>query len=198
MDRLRFSDRENRHLGEEIEAAGGVCLLDMRVRPGGSHHQKFVVLRHPQRPWLDVAFLGGIDLCHSRRDDRDHDGDPQSQPMATVYGRRPPWHDLQLAVRGPAVGDIEATFCDALRSRPGLLLVAVLPLHPDRDGVLSLPLNAVGRNQAVRMRPRPAGRLRIMPPPAAGHRDPLWARALYGTVYDPDGRSRRQRHREQF
>lgn len=110
MDRLRFSDRENRHLGEEIEAAGGVCLLDMRVRPGGSHHQKFVVLRHPGRPELDVAFVGGIDLCHSRRDDRTHAGDPQRQPMARVYGPRPPWHDLQLAVRGPAVGDIEASF----------------------------------------------------------------------------------------
>jgi hypothetical protein len=66
---LRRSERENRHLGEEIDAAGGVCLLDMRVRPGGSHHQKFVVLRHPGRPEQDCAFVGGIDLCHSRRDD---------------------------------------------------------------------------------------------------------------------------------
>jgi phosphatidylserine/phosphatidylglycerophosphate/cardiolipin synthase-like enzyme len=30
--------------------------------------------------------------------------------MAAVYGERPPWHDVQLAVRGPAVADIEATF----------------------------------------------------------------------------------------
>lgn len=110
LDRLRFSARENRHLGEEIEASGGVCLLDMRVRPGGSHHQKFVVLRHRGRPELDVAFLGGIDLCHSRRDDRNHAGDPQRQPMARVYGPRPPWHDVQVAVRGPAVGDIEVSF----------------------------------------------------------------------------------------
>ena len=77
LDRLPFSEQENRHLGEEIEAAGGECLLDMRVRPGGSHHQKFVVLRHPGRPELDVAFVGGIDLCHSRRDGADHLGDPQ-------------------------------------------------------------------------------------------------------------------------
>ena len=47
----------------------------MRVRPGGSHHQKFVVIRHPDRPELDVAFVGGIDLCHSRRDDATHRGD---------------------------------------------------------------------------------------------------------------------------
>ncbi|MFC1406340.1 MULTISPECIES: phospholipase D family protein [Streptacidiphilus] len=110
LDRFQFSERENRHLGEEIEAAGGECLLDMRVRPGGSHHQKFVVLRHPDRPEHDIAFVGGIDLCHSRRDDADHDGDPHAQPMAADYGPRPPWHDLQLAIRGPAVGDVEAVF----------------------------------------------------------------------------------------
>jgi phosphatidylserine/phosphatidylglycerophosphate/cardiolipin synthase-like enzyme len=110
LDRLSFSEQQNRHLGEDIEAAGGECLLDQRVRPGGSHHQKFVVLRHPGRPELDVAFVGGIDLCHSRRDDSDHMGDHQKQPMAKVYGHRPPWHDVQLAIRGPAVADVEATF----------------------------------------------------------------------------------------
>jgi phosphatidylserine/phosphatidylglycerophosphate/cardiolipin synthase-like enzyme len=55
LDQFAFSEQENRHLGDEIEAAGGECLRDMRVRPGGSHHQKFVVLRHPGRPDLDVV-----------------------------------------------------------------------------------------------------------------------------------------------
>ncbi len=110
FDRFAFSASENRHLGAEIEAAGGQCLLDMRVRVLGSHHQKLVVLRHPDRPQDDVAFLGGIDLCHGRRDDAQHGGDPQAQPMAKVYGSRPPWHDIQLAVRGPAVGDAETVF----------------------------------------------------------------------------------------
>ena len=82
----------------------------MRVRPLGSHHQKMVVLRHPGRPELDVAFVGGIDLCHSRRDSQEHPGDPQAQPMASVYGPRPPWHDIQLAIRGPAVADVETVF----------------------------------------------------------------------------------------
>jgi phosphatidylserine/phosphatidylglycerophosphate/cardiolipin synthase-like enzyme len=109
-DKLQFSEEENRHLGEEIEAAGGQCLLDMRVRAGGSHHQKFVVLRHPGRPELDVAYVGGIDLCHSRRDDRGHLGDPQVAPMAKVYGPRPPWHDIQVEIRGPAVADVETVF----------------------------------------------------------------------------------------
>jgi phosphatidylserine/phosphatidylglycerophosphate/cardiolipin synthase-like enzyme len=110
LDRFAFSEQENRHLGEEIQAAGGECLRDMRVRPGGSHHQKFVVLRHRGRPELDVAFVGGIDLCHSRLDGPEHAGDPQRQPMARAYGSRPPWHDIQLALRGPAVADVETVF----------------------------------------------------------------------------------------
>jgi phosphatidylserine/phosphatidylglycerophosphate/cardiolipin synthase-like enzyme len=110
LDLLAFSEEQNRHLGEDINAAGGEVLRDMRVRPDGSHHQKFVVLRHPGRPEMDVAFVGGIDLCHSRGDDHGHAGDAQRQPMAKVYGERPPWHDAQLAVRGPAVGDVETVF----------------------------------------------------------------------------------------
>src|SRR5215475_515650 len=109
-DKLQFSAEQNDHLGDDIEDAGGECLRDMRVRPGGSHHQKLAVLRHPGRPELDVAYIGGIDLCHSRRDDARHRGDPQPQPFADAYGERPPWHDVQLAIRGPAVGDVEASF----------------------------------------------------------------------------------------
>ncbi|MGI8677262.1 MAG: phospholipase D family protein [Jatrophihabitans sp.] len=137
LDRLSFSEQENRHLGEEIEAAGGRCLLDQRVRPGGSHHQKFVVLRHPGRTELDVAFVGGIDLCHGRRDDATHAGDRQRQPMADVYGERPPWHDLQLAVRGPAVGDVETVFRErwddpAPLSRNPVNRLSALARHDDR------------------------------------------------------------------
>jgi phosphatidylserine/phosphatidylglycerophosphate/cardiolipin synthase-like enzyme len=109
-DRLAFSAQQNRRLGADIEAAGGCCLLDMRVRILGSHHQKFVIIRHATTPTSDVAFVGGIDLCHSRRDDATHAGDPQRQMMAAVYGDRPPWHDAQVAIRGPAVGDVEYVF----------------------------------------------------------------------------------------
>ena len=132
LDRFQFSERENRHLGEEINAAGGCCLLDMRVRPGGSHHQKLVVLRHPGRPNLDCAFVGGIDLCHSRRDDASHRGDAQAQPMAEVYGTRPPWHDIQLQLRGPAVGDLETVFRERWDDRSPL---SRNPVHRVRDVV---------------------------------------------------------------
>ncbi|MEV0582134.1 phospholipase D family protein [Nonomuraea sp. NPDC050310] len=112
LDKLRFSAEENRHLGEELEEHGGQALLDTRVRPGGSHHQKFLIIRHDRRPEDDIAFVGGIDLCHSRRDDAEHHGDPQAAPMPKVYGERPPWHDVQVAIRGPAVAEVEKVFCE--------------------------------------------------------------------------------------
>ncbi|HEX6887035.1 MAG TPA: phospholipase D family protein, partial [Candidatus Nanopelagicales bacterium] len=118
--------QENRELGLDINDAGGQVLLDMRVRRYGSHHQKLVVLRHRGRPQDDVAFIGGIDLCHGRRDDAEHRGDPQAVEMAEVYGETPPWHDLQAAIRGPAVGDAELVFRERWEDP------APLTVHPVR------------------------------------------------------------------
>lgn len=109
-DKLSYSEEENRTLADDVNKAGGEVLLDMRVRTLGSHNQKFVVLRHPGRPHLDVAFAGGIDLCHTRNDTSAHHGDPQAVRMGKVWGPTPPWHDAHIELRGSAVGDIEATF----------------------------------------------------------------------------------------
>jgi phosphatidylserine/phosphatidylglycerophosphate/cardiolipin synthase-like enzyme len=149
LDRLAFSEQENRHLGEEINRAGGEVIRDMRVRPGGSHHQKFVVLRHPGRPELDVAFVGGIDLCHSRLDDDRHRGDTQRQPMAKIYGDRPPWHDIQVAVRGPAVGDVETVFRERWQD----------PAPPNRNPLSNLADRLRGEDVSASRLPRQA------PPP---------------------------------
>ncbi|MBO0680570.1 phospholipase [Mycolicibacterium sp. S2-37] len=110
LDKFAYSEEQNQHLGEAIERAGGEVLLDQRVRIGGSHHQKLVVIRRPGDPERDVAFAGGIDLCHSRRDDAEHRGDRQAVPMSARYGDHPPWHDVQLRLRGPVVGALDATF----------------------------------------------------------------------------------------
>jgi phosphatidylserine/phosphatidylglycerophosphate/cardiolipin synthase-like enzyme len=110
LDIGQFSQEENREVSEKVEAAGGEVLLDQRVRRGGSHHQKLVVMRHPDNPERDIAFAGGIDLCHSRRDDSEHRGDRQAVPMSELYGEHPPWHDVQVEIRGPAVGALDASF----------------------------------------------------------------------------------------
>jgi phosphatidylserine/phosphatidylglycerophosphate/cardiolipin synthase-like enzyme len=104
-----FSERQNLHLGDVVNKAGGEILLDQRVRGPGSHHQKLVVA-HVADLDHDVAFAGGIDLSHGRRDDQRHHGDPQTIEMNPRYGRRPPWHDVQLELRGPAVGDLAFSF----------------------------------------------------------------------------------------
>jgi phosphatidylserine/phosphatidylglycerophosphate/cardiolipin synthase-like enzyme len=110
LDRTGFFATENRHLGEQLQHRGAEVLLDMRVRSGGSHHQKFVVIRHRDDPRRDVAFVGGMDLAHNRRDDADHGADPQPQPLTKEYGEHPPWHDVQVEIRGPAVFDVETVF----------------------------------------------------------------------------------------
>ncbi|WP_250446907.1 phospholipase D family protein [Actinotalea sp. C106] len=127
MDRLRFARRQNRRFAELINAVGGQILLDQRVRPFGSHHQKYFVLRHPGRPALDRVFLGGIDVAHSRGDDADHHGDAQHVPFNRWYGGKPSWHDVQITAQGPAVRDVEECFRErwddpaSLSRRPGQL-----------------------------------------------------------------------------
>lgn len=108
--RAHFSEGQNARLVREVNEAGGQLLLDERVLRGGSHHQKLVLLRRAASSENDVAFIGGIDLALGRRDDSRHEGDPNAVVMNPLYGPRPPWHDIQLEVRGPAVGDLALTF----------------------------------------------------------------------------------------
>ena len=104
-----FAEQSNAAIAKLVNAAGGEVVLDERVRRGGSHHQKLVVF-HGRDADDDFAFAGGIDLCHGRRDDARHRGDPQAIELDDRYGPTPPWHDVQLEVHGPAVGDLGFTF----------------------------------------------------------------------------------------
>ncbi|QWT24423.1 phospholipase [Subtercola sp. PAMC28395] len=135
-----ISGRSNELLGREINDAGGEVLLDQRVRLFGSHHQKLFVIRYRDDPSKDVAFVGGLDLSHSRRDDAEHAGDPQAVTMNPRYGRRPPWHDAALELRGPVVADLLAVFAERWndphpldKRTPYRMLVqrlAHMPRHP--------------------------------------------------------------------
>jgi phosphatidylserine/phosphatidylglycerophosphate/cardiolipin synthase-like enzyme len=107
---LKQSEEANAEFVRSIDEDGGQVLLDARTRRAGSHHQKLVVIRRPGSPDRDLAFVGGIDLGLSRNDDSAHEGDPQVMEFPPAYGPRPPWHDIQAEVRGPAVHDLEHTF----------------------------------------------------------------------------------------
>ena len=160
IDRLQYSEEENRHLGEAIERAGGEVLLDQRVRFGGSHHQKLVVIRHPQAPHRDVAFAGGIDLCHSRRDDEHHLGDRQAVQMSPRYGDRPPWHDIQLRLRGPVVDALDTVFRE--RWQDPVPLDSLSPVAWVRDRLGGADLHA-DRLPDQPPAPRPLGPHAVQP-----------------------------------
>ncbi len=136
-----MSGRSNELLSRRINDAGGEVLLDQRVRLFGSHHQKMFVIRRRDDPSRDVAFIGGLDLSHSRRDDADHGGDPQAVTMDPRYGKLPPWHDVALELRGPVVADVLAVFAERWndphpldRGTPYRMLqqrLALMPRHPE-------------------------------------------------------------------
>ena len=141
-DSLTFNAQQNQRLGTEINEAGGEVLLDQRVRRFGAHHQKLFVIRRQGEPERDVAFVGGIDLCYTRRDDAEHHGDPQQAPIDPRYQGRAPWHDAALELRGPIVGDLLRTFIERWddptpldRRTPYRMVVqrkAHMPRHPKK------------------------------------------------------------------
>jgi phospholipase D1/2 len=88
--------------------------------PGGSHHQKFAVIDG------QVAFLGGIDVCEARWDDRRH---LAVNSLRLSRGKpQKPYHDLQVYLRGgTAPGAVEELFFDRWRragARPPRLTAA--------------------------------------------------------------------------
>jgi phosphatidylserine/phosphatidylglycerophosphate/cardiolipin synthase-like enzyme len=155
-DDVNFSEEEAIHLAEAVNEAGGEVLLDERVRRAGSHHQKLVLVRHPGQEDRDVAFVGGTDLCHGRRDDERHHGDPQAIDIGGRYGPRPPWHDVQLELRGPAVGDLAHTFRERWDD----------PTPLDHRNPWRAAIARVAREPR---RPQPLPALPEPPPPAGPH-----------------------------
>jgi phosphatidylserine/phosphatidylglycerophosphate/cardiolipin synthase-like enzyme len=150
---IHFNQDANRVLSTLVNKAGGQLVADQRVRRFGSHHQKLLVVHRPEDPVRCIAFVGGIDLSRGRADDPGHLGDADPVRIDPRYGRRPPWHDLQLEVHGPAVLDVDVTFRERWEDRTPL----------DHRN----PLRAMWRR--VSHEPRRRALLeRRLPPPAAG------------------------------
>jgi phosphatidylserine/phosphatidylglycerophosphate/cardiolipin synthase-like enzyme len=164
----KLNGEENQQLGTSINDSGGEALLDERVRRGGSHHQKLLVVRRQGRPQDDVAFVGGIDLCHGRRDDASHGGDPQAPPLDERYGPTPPWHDVMAEIRGPAVNDVLDTFTERWDDstpldhrnpyRAVVHRLARMPRHPERLPQRWDPPPELGHHQVQILRTYPAKR----------------------------------------
>jgi phospholipase D1/2 len=71
---------------------------------GASHHQKLVVVDR------SIAILGGIDICNSRWDRREHHLD---EPLRkNRFSHYHPYHDVNAYVRGEAVDVLREWFCE--------------------------------------------------------------------------------------
>jgi phospholipase D1/2 len=85
---------------------------DSFIPTSASHHQKLVVVDG------QVAFSGGMDLCTSRWDRREHALD---DPLRCRPNGKPakPYHDIQAMVRGEVVNALQAIFVDRWRANTG-------------------------------------------------------------------------------
>ena len=103
MQRLYFHWATNERLHFRFDAAHV---------PGGCHHHKFVVIDG------EVSFLGGIDICEARWDDRRH---RVANRLRLTRGKpQKPYHDVQAYLRGAApAAALEDVFCDRWRRAGG-------------------------------------------------------------------------------
>jgi phosphatidylserine/phosphatidylglycerophosphate/cardiolipin synthase-like enzyme len=102
-----FPSKDNFDFRTTLANAGVNAVLDARVARFGSHHQKCAVIQSAaEGSW---AYAGGIDICLDRWDNAAHADLPARQREPDFLGQtvsQPGWHDVQCAVRGPAVAQV--------------------------------------------------------------------------------------------
>ncbi|MBA2544090.1 MAG: phospholipase [Deltaproteobacteria bacterium] len=103
LQRLMFSLRGHRRIHYKVDNAHPF---------GAAHHQKMLIVDR------SVAFVGGIDLCKGRWDDREHAAE---QPNRCEKGDHPyaPYHDVQTFVVGDAVDTLRTYFHERWQAATG-------------------------------------------------------------------------------
>jgi len=113
---------------------------------GAAHHQKFVVIDG------NLAFVGGLDICSGRWDDRDHPVDSAARVNSDQNGYGP-FHDIQSYHVGPAAQKLAELFATRWKcvtsgelELPKSTLKYQLPFRPS----LAIPADsiAISRTQA--------------------------------------------------
>jgi phosphatidylserine/phosphatidylglycerophosphate/cardiolipin synthase-like enzyme len=102
------------------------------VPDGGAHHQKLVVVDGL------LAFSGGMDLCESRWDRRDHAARDPLRHNANGRACKP-YHDVQTCVAGAVVKQLEEIFCARWTSNGG---APITLMHSERPAPSLLELTA--------------------------------------------------------
>ncbi|WP_437644225.1 phospholipase D-like domain-containing protein [Sorangium sp. So ce362] len=115
-------------------------LFDSTHVERASHHQKFVVVDG------ELSFLGGLDLCDHRWDDRSH---TNKNPLRVSRGEpHKPFHDVQAYVRSREVARaLTEIFTDRWRRAGGVAMTlpdieAADPTFPDYRPEGGIPLAA--------------------------------------------------------
>ena len=103
MQRLYFEWATNERLHFRFDASHAA---------GGCHHQKFAVIDGA------VSFLGGIDICEARWDDRRH---RVANRLRLTRGKpQKPYHDVQAYFRGPEIASaLQRVFTERWRRSGG-------------------------------------------------------------------------------
>lgn len=96
--------------------------MDNRHPRGASHHQKLIIVDNA------IAFVGGMDVCNSRWDDRHHAAECAERDGAR---RSSPYHDVQAYVTGEPVEVLRKWFCVRWEKATGHELV--LPEVPREE-----------------------------------------------------------------
>ena len=94
--------------------------FDQHPSFGGSHHQKFAVIDGA------VAFVGGLDVCDERWDDRRHTTPHELRVNASGKPCRPN-HEVQSVVQGGAAAALLGLFVERWRAA----VDEPLDLHPE-------------------------------------------------------------------
>ena len=96
LQRLFFSTRGHKRIHYKVDNAHPF---------GASQHQKLIVVDR------SIAFVGGMDVCVSRWDNRHHEAQlaDRHTPRGKCY---PPFHDVQAYVTGDAVDVLREWFCE--------------------------------------------------------------------------------------
>ena len=95
LQRLKFRLKGHKHIQWK---------MDNCHPPGASHHQKLITIDRA------IAFVGGMDVCDSRWDDRKH----AAHVKERVSGSKEytPYHDVQAYLTGDAVDVLRGWFCE--------------------------------------------------------------------------------------
>jgi phosphatidylserine/phosphatidylglycerophosphate/cardiolipin synthase-like enzyme len=103
LQRLFFSIRGHKRIHYKMDNAHPF---------GASQHQKLVVVDR------SIAFVGGMDVCQSRWDNRHHAAvfPDRHTPHGKCY---PPFHDVQAYVTGEAVDTLREWFCERWKKARG-------------------------------------------------------------------------------